>query len=296
MNQDFKDYEIILVDDGSTDNSGIICDEYALKYTNITVIHKQNGGLSDARNAGIPLAKGEYILFIDSDDYIENGSMSAIVDCLKEQKETTDVIFLNASKVFPDGEKVPLGDNYDKSKINGRSKDEVLKHIAFLPKYPGSACTKLIRKSVIVNNGIFFEKGIYSEDIDWTIKLLVSSERFTYCDAKYYCYRQNRQGSITNSTTVKHVESLLHIIEKWTSRDMVRENQAEINAFLAYEYMIMLFLYNSLSKDDKNKVKSKIKEYSWLLKYGKNFKIKITRMAFTLTGIEITSRLLGLVR
>ena len=70
LRQEFRDYEIILVDDGSKDDSGKICDEYGKKYSFISVIHKKNGGLSDARNFGLKIAKGEYILFIDSDDYI----------------------------------------------------------------------------------------------------------------------------------------------------------------------------------------------------------------------------------
>ena len=96
LSQDFEDYEIILIDDGSTDNSGAICDEYARRYENIIVKHKLNGGLSDARNAGIELANGKYVLFVDSDDYIGKNSISAIVNCLNEQKKTIDVVFLDA--------------------------------------------------------------------------------------------------------------------------------------------------------------------------------------------------------
>lgn len=76
LNQKNVDYEIILVDDGSTDNSGQICDEYLKKHSNVSVIHKVNGGLSDARNAGLESAEGDYILFVDSDDKIEENSLS----------------------------------------------------------------------------------------------------------------------------------------------------------------------------------------------------------------------------
>lgn len=294
LSQDFKDYEIILVDDGSTDNSSVICDKYAEKYENIRVKHKPNGGLSDARNAGIEIARGEYILFVDSDDYIGKGSVSAIADCLAEQKHTVDVVFFDAIKFFPDGTQTPIGDNYNGSNINGKSKSEVLKHIASLPKYPGSACTKLIRRSIIIDNNMFFEKGIYSEDIDWTIWLLTTAETFAYCDVDYYYYRQNRSGSITNTVNIRHVECLLHIIKKWASKEMIKDNQAEINAFLAYEYMIMLFLFNSLSKKDQNKLIDSIKSYSWLLKYGKATKVKMTRLLVAMAGVKLTSRLLNL--
>ena len=296
LSQEFKDYEIILVDDGSTDTSGVICDEYAKKHANVIVEHKPNGGSSDARNVGIKLARGEYVLFVDSDDYIEKNSMYAIVNCLEEQKKQIDIVFLNASKVFPDGTKAPLGDNYDRNKINGKTKDEVLKHIAELPKYPGSGCTKLIRREIIVDNEIFFEKGIYCEDIDWTICLLVTADTFAYCEADYYCYRQNRKGSNTNIITPRHIECLVYIMSKWASKEMVKDNQTEINAFLAYEYMIMLFLFSLLSKKDQNKVIDSVKSYSWLLKYGKAKKVKMTRFLVAMAGVKITSKLLNIAR
>ena len=149
ITQNFRDLEIILVDDGSPDGSGQICDQYAEKYGFVTVIHKTNGGLSDARNAGINAASGDYILFLDSDDYIANGSIAAIADYIL--KFSPDVVFLNAKKVFPDGRIVPIGDDYNAEKINGKDKKTVMKHLASLPKYPGSACTKAIRRQLIMD-------------------------------------------------------------------------------------------------------------------------------------------------
>ena len=78
LNQDFEDYEIILVDDGSPDGCPAICDEYAKLYAKISVIHKKNGGLSDARNIAVAQSKGEYIVFIDSDDYVDSNHLSSL--------------------------------------------------------------------------------------------------------------------------------------------------------------------------------------------------------------------------
>lgn len=124
LEQSFQDYEIILVDDGSKDRSGSICDEYREKDSRISVIHKTNGGLSDARNAGLKQAKGEYVLFVDSDDYIGEDSLQSIAKCVESQTQRTDVMFLEAYKVFPDGQTVSLGDGYQSEyimvKINRR--------------------------------------------------------------------------------------------------------------------------------------------------------------------------------
>ncbi|QFF99864.1 glycosyltransferase family 2 protein [Psychrobacillus glaciei] len=86
VNQTYENMEIILIEDGSPDNCGIICDEYSLKYQRISVIHKENGGLSDARNHGIDAAKGEYILFVDSDDFIELDAIEKMILYAKEHR------------------------------------------------------------------------------------------------------------------------------------------------------------------------------------------------------------------
>lgn len=96
VDQKYKDYEIILVDDGSTDSSPKICDRYEHQHSFIKTIHKENGGLSDARNYGIKAAKGEYILFVDSDDYIAPDAVENIVNTLKSEKNDIDVMFLEA--------------------------------------------------------------------------------------------------------------------------------------------------------------------------------------------------------
>ena len=178
LNQEFKDYEIILVDDGSTDTSPMICDYYAHMYGFITVIHKKNGGLSDARNEGIKHASGQYILFIDSDDYIFNNSLSHISNTIDESH--IDVIFLEAVKVYPDNTIINLNDGYKKEYIYEKSQIDVLKHISNLPKFPGSACTKLVKRTLISDNKLYFERGLLSEDIDWTIRLLLSAHNFNY--------------------------------------------------------------------------------------------------------------------
>lgn len=290
ISQNFNDYEVILVDDGSADNSGRICDEYADKYDFISVIHKVNGGLSDARNAGLNAASGEYVLLLDSDDYIAEGSLSAIAKTISDF--LPDVVFLNAKKFYPDGKTVPLGDGYNAEKINGKSKDEIMAHLASLPKYPGSACTKAIRRGLIIDNSLFFEKGLLSEDIDWTIRLFKVAEKFAFCDIDYYYYRQRRAGSITNTKTVKNVQCLLYIIKKWASKDMKRSYQKEINAFLAYEYMISLLCYVNLNKEEQKLLLADFKSYKWVLKFGNTKKIRLVRLFSLFFGISLTSKFL----
>jgi len=294
ISQKFSDYEIILVDDGSTDSSGQICDEYAEKYDFVSAVHKTNGGLSDARNAGLKTARGNYVLFLDSDDYIAENSLVAIADCISAY--SPDVVFLNANKFFPDGRIIPLGDGYKAEKINGQDKKTVMMHLASLPKYPGSACTKAIRRQTILDNSLFFEKGLLSEDIDWTMRLFTVAESFSFCDTDYYYYRQRRVGSITNTKTIKNVQCLIYIIKKWSSKDLSVPYQKEINSFVAYEYMVALLCYINLPKEDRKLLFKDFKEYKWVLKFGNTKKLKLVRLFCMFFGIGLTAKLLKIAR
>lgn len=296
LHQSFKDYEIVLVDDGSEDKSGRICDQYADQYSHISVVHKINGGLSDARNAGLKIAKGKYILFVDADDYISEESLANIMMCLKALGSDIDVVFLEAIKIYPDGKKIPMGDGYIENKINNQPKDIVMKHLSTLNKFPGSACTKLVMKNLIINNQLYFERGLLSEDIDWTIKLLKTAKTFGYTSYPYYYYRQKRNGSITDTADRKNAECILSIIEKWSSQTIDYDYQRDINAFMAYEYIVLLYNYSKLTGLEKKELYSRLKSLKWIMRYARSRKEKLVSVFINIAGINITSQLLNVFR
>ena len=119
--QDFDDYELILIDDGSTDNSGAVCDFYASNHKNVKVLHQKNGGLSSARNAGLRLANGKYVIFIDSDDYIAHGTLRKFHDVT--EKNPVDIVAAYGYKMIAEGQCVKREDfrkafdNFDIEKI-----------------------------------------------------------------------------------------------------------------------------------------------------------------------------------
>lgn len=296
LEQNFYDYEILLVDDGSTDKSGELCDLYSDKFDFVKTIHKENGGLSEARNTGIKHAKGQYILFIDSDDYIFKDTLSQLNYTLEEDSEV-EVVLFDALKLFPDGSLIPLQDGYSKGKIFQQTHEDILKHLTSLDKFPGSACTKLVKKRLLEDNNLFFEKGLLSEDIDWTMRLLSCATRYNYCKHFCYCYRQFRSGSITNSVNLKNIKSLIFIIQKWSSESEdnndISKIQPYINKFMAYEYMIVLFYFSSLTRQEKKEMKGDIISLSWLLSASKNKKNIIIKLIFDIFGLSITSNILS---
>lgn len=291
LKQGLNDYEVILVNDGSTDHSGALCDACAERSEVIRVIHKENGGLSDARNAGLHAVTGNYVVFVDSDDYLADGALAHIAEQIGSRG--TDVVFLEATKFFSDGKYVPMGDGYDAKCINGRSKEEVLDHIAMLPKFPGSACTKMVRTALIRQHNLYFEKGLLSEDIDWTVRLLLKAETFDYYPGEYYFYRQGRSCSITTSAGIKNISDLLSIIRKWASKDLSRTFQRKVNAFMAYEYVVLLFNYASFDAGAAKGVEKDIKGYKWLLRFGKSGKTRLVNVVMRCAGFRITAKLLA---
>ncbi len=193
---DRTDYEIILVDDGSTDGSGILCDELSARESNIRVIHKENGGLSSARNAGIAVADGDYIQFVDSDDYLEPKVLESLHRQIKEHN--LDILRYNYQNVKESGE------IFEPNKVSKPFVDyssEVCDGAAFLAERLGFACYAwqfVVRAELLRDEGSLFTEGIYFEDVDWTPRLLLQADRVSSTPLIVYNYLF-RTGSITRT-------------------------------------------------------------------------------------------------
>jgi glycosyltransferase involved in cell wall biosynthesis len=216
LDQDIEasDYEILLVDDGSTDDSGILCDELAAAHGNIRVIHQKNGGLSAARNTGIKAASGEYIQFVDSDDYLNPCVLKGLLEQILAQR--LDVLRYNYQNVNEEGEVFEPNKvsrpfvNYSKDVCGGES---------FLTErlgYACYACQFIVKASLINDGGGFFTEGIYFEDIDWTPRILLKANRVASTGQVVYNYLF-RTGSITRTPDYgkqkKKLEDRLSIID-----------------------------------------------------------------------------------
>lgn len=194
LNQDYENIEIILVDDGSTDNSSFICDEYAKKYNQIRVFHKENGGLSDARNFGIRKATGKYISFIDSDDYIAKDFLSTLYKNLVDNN--VQISAVGYCHVYPNDEIV-----YNNFRNINRiyNEEEAQIYLNSVGYFNVAAWNKLYEKNLFDN--ILFPVGKKSEDWFIMYKLIEKSQGIYYSSEEKYFYRQ-RKGSITKSKSI----------------------------------------------------------------------------------------------
>lgn len=205
--QSYTNLEIILIDDGSPDLSGEICEYYAKKDNRVRVIHKKNGGLSDARNAGLDVFSGDYIAFIDSDDFVHKDFIKILIENIKD----ADMAFCGLisfnnedelSKNFSDTFQVKTFDNLF-----------LLQNISsFRSPLVVVAWNKLYKRHLWEN--LRYPKGKIHEDEFVIHHLLYKCNKITFCDTPRYFYRQ-RQGSITDSYTLKNI---IHALEAFENR------------------------------------------------------------------------------
>lgn len=186
--------EIILVDDGSTDDSGTIADSYSQKYEFITCYHKPNGGLSDARNYGLEKASGEYVFFFDSDDMADPEGMQSVIDA--SGIETCDMILWDGQAVDADGKKVDSESDIilthkglpeDGKVLTGT--DVMVRLIKDHNKIANTAWLRACRREFLTGNKLCFEKGLIHEDALWTPKALINAKTVKYIPKKVYLYR-----------------------------------------------------------------------------------------------------------
>ena len=205
LNQDIlsTEYEIILVEDGGHDKCPQICDDYAAAHDNIRVVHRKNGGLSAARNSGIEIARGEYIMFVDSDDYLQPNVLAALLKRMVE--EQLDILRYNYQNVRENGEVfVP----FKTGKPYFDYSSEVVDGETFLNERLGYACYAwafVLKRELL--EGCIFTPSIYFEDTDWTPRMLLKAKRAASTEMIVYNYLW-REGSITlpdNPTKKKKV-------------------------------------------------------------------------------------------
>ena len=200
--QDFSSLEIILIDDGSPDRCGEICDNYAKKDARITAYHKPNGGLSDARNYGLERAHGEYVLFVDSDDYLEPGACASL---WKEARAGfADIIF---SKMALEKPSVGMA-RFEKVAEDRFQYHRIYSGPAYLMGCLEGGALRveviraMFRRDFLVRNDLYFEYGILHEDEEFTPRALLKAERVVLTDCVYYHYDNSRSDSIMNSTAL----------------------------------------------------------------------------------------------
>lgn len=289
--QSMQDYEIILVDDGSTDRSGELCDEYASKKENIFAYHKENGGPSDARNFGISKAKGEYIVFVDSDDYFDDHQIfDKILNASQDGKN--DIVAYCIKFYDAISGQLQEKQYYDERVNDLTSLEEKLRYIISIGQIVISSCGYAVKREFILKNNLFFEKGIIAEDTERTMRIFSCADSIVFMNEAAYCTRRGRPGSLSTEVQAKNISDLFYVIKKH-SDNFKGTNNILLN-YMAYQYCILCGLLAKTSDMEfKKDILEKIIEYKWLLTYDLSPKVKKVNKLYKIIGIKNTIKALG---
>jgi len=263
-NQSFRNIEVILVDDGSPDSCPLLCDELAKKDNRIKVIHKKNGGLSDARNVGLKSATGDYVVFLDSDDWwCDNNALMKIANRLELSQ--ADVLIFQSKKYYQ------LKGIYTCRKVLQVECDEnyIVRIQELMKKSIFVACAwdKVIRRTILADHNIEFVVGQLSEDIEWCCKLLSLDLSYTAIEDVVHVYRQQNATSITSNVTNRNLNDIKNVIAKWSNKAEKTENEP-VQHFLALEYVLLCAITDKATGDEGKQIIKELSRSFNLLKFN----------------------------
>lgn len=209
--QTYNNLEIILVDDGSPDKCPELCENYAEMDKRVKVIHKENGGLSDARNAGLKQATGEYILYVDSDDYIDLDTCERFIKAASNQK--IDIIVGNAIMEKPDGKEMMIH-SATPSGITYTAKQFIMSAVKAYQWY-APAWLNMYRRDFLLDNQLYFKKGIYFEDVQMLPRVFLRAKKITCIDGTFYHYIIRENSIMTSQKDEKKKNDSIQNLKEW---------------------------------------------------------------------------------
>lgn len=279
LNQSYKDYELLIVDDGSKDKSLDIVNEYKDKFKELKLLKQENKGVSEARNLALKHASGEYILFVDSDDFLREDMLEKLINIALETN--SDVVISNYYLYYDKKDFIKFIKDIPSFNIytNNDVIDMILKF-----KIQGQLWNKMFRHSLLENINFNFEKDRYIQDIFPVFKVINASDKIVYIDEALYFYRQ-REGSTVNKRNKKLTEDYYHAmtsIIKYIEENKLKVKKDSLRIFKAY--VLSYFIYHYTNEDINNNYKvfksSKYKHLNinfneFLFLKGCNFKDKL---------------------
>lgn len=277
LKQTYGNYEIILVDDGSIDDSGKICDEYAKNDKRIAVIHQENMGQATARNNGLYRAIGKYIYFLDSDDYIEPDTLKKLVK--KAEIEEADIVFFDAVSFNDDtGKKSERQSYMKKMTYEACSGKEMFSKLQKNKEFNNAVPLTFLRHTFLINNNLEYIPGITMEDILFSFQVMNKAERAVHLREVLY-HRRYRAGSVTKSVKTKnHFKSSCIIYYRLL--DFVKNNSLEndaSNQYISRCAYNTLDLFDGMKREDRAAEKQELKKLKSSIICNKSFGQKALR-------------------
>jgi glycosyltransferase involved in cell wall biosynthesis len=289
--QTYKDLEVILVNDGSTDGTGELCDLIATWDPRVVVVHQKNQGLSVARNTGVQKATGEYIVFIDSDDewLLEDG----IETLLTQSPPNSDLIIFKNVDIWKNDRRTSVED-YDIENISCLSGAQVVfTYLVLTQRFRMSACFLLVRRQLLVDYDIYFPSGYISEDVQWSLHLWQHAHTVNIINLDFYGY-YHRENTLSTTTTIRVYESYDKIFTFWKKEcDKNCVNATMIRFYLANMWVSTGYSYYRLNEKDKPEALRILRKHTDLLQYSVSQKAKRVAVLVNTIGVKNTTFVLG---
>lgn len=238
--QTFKDYEVIIIDDGSTDNSFSICQEYAKHDSRVTLVRQTNSGVGAVRKKGLEYIKGKYLLQIDSDDWLESSMLEDMY--LMALKDDSDMVVCNYKKIFNDGN----SENYHHKNISNKDEliVEILKH-----KINGALWNKLFKVEIILSNSISFEKDINMwEDFLFTLRYLNNCGKVSFLNKYLYNYRVNDLGLVKTYNSINKINNQIYVSCELEKLNYINSNFSKYFLYSKFYSIVNLINIGNLYK------------------------------------------------
>lgn len=298
LKQSYRDLELVLVDDGSRDGSPALCDSIAEKDSRVVVLHKPNGGAASARNEGIRLAKGDYVSFLDSDDYWDDLEiLQKVAD--KLLKTDADLVEGRLKEFDYSSGAIRMHAPFPDTLQHDLPLEEALRILVSSSAFKVHAGLKFIRRQFILEHDLFFPVGVTCEDILWAIRIIAASPKYACLNAFYYCYRSGRPGSVTSNIREKNIEDYLYVLNasyKAVS-NAPEELKESLYGYLLYQCIVALALVANLStsKPKKADYRRQLRNLCLedLKKKALNPKARKAQLVYKLFGFRIMVFVLG---
>ncbi|MBQ4479764.1 MAG: glycosyltransferase family 2 protein [Victivallales bacterium] len=295
FSQHYDNLEILLIDDGSTDGSGKLCDELARKHEKVRVIHKKNGGSADARNKGIEESTGEYLLFLDSDDYWEKEQFLFRFDEIIKEKKP-DLIRFGVRQIDSQTNQV-LASNYTKVWASYNSLANPYPRVVVNGHLTISACLHAVRRNYIIQNELFFKAGMFCEDIEWGIRVFASSPSIYFYPVNIYNYRYRREGSHTANTDARTLNDYCLILENGFEHVKNKNSEDWLQGYLMYQTIIAIAHtnYQKVNNETRKELNSRLRVIfeKNITKYKDFNKIKRAYLIYKFFGYRVMAKFLG---
>lgn len=258
LNQTYLHFEILLIDDGSTDCSSQLCDEFASQHDNIRAFHKQNGGASTARNIGLNDAKGEYIFFLDSDDWIKPNALETMITAAKA--ESADLVFCEAQAIDDEDNRELDGHYTYKEYYPTADAYQIMLKMMERKEFHVAIWMLLLERSLITTNNISFKEGIMYEDMIISYQFYCLANRAAHVQKKLYNRRYRPNSVMTSAKTEKNYISAATVYREVTAfRNTLPDDKQSTKHIIRCAYNV-LNIYRQMSSDIQKKYKEDYKD------------------------------------